>query len=293
MSNPKVDQIIQKIEHLPTLPIISQQIQELFKNKDATIKDLENLIEKDAPMATKILKIVNSAFYGLINKTSSLEHALVILGINEVKNIVLGFSLQSYFTCPTKNINRNRFWKHSIVCSQIARFLGNHYNVPGKDSLFLSGLIHDIGKLVFDQYFHTEFEQIIDRIDQEQIPSSKAEKDILGVTHYQVGAKMLQQWQFPKEVTMQVFYHHAPWHDKNYSTGSIIIYLSDMITKISGYTCLENEKKSEIDDLLNPAVTDFLAKNGFDLDKPAFEMLLTRINEHLSAESNNILNLFD
>jgi len=293
MSNPKIDQIIQQIEHLPTLPVVSQQIQELVKNKDVTIKDLENLIEKDAPLATKILRIVNSSFYGLLNKTSSLEHALVILGISEVKNIVLGFSVQNYFSKPTKNIDRNRFWKHSIVCSQIAKFLGNHYNVPGKDSLFLSGLIHDMGKLVFDQYFHEAFEQIIERIHQDQILSTKAEKEILGVTHYQVGAKMLQQWQFPKEVTMQVFYHHAPWYDKNYSTGSIIIYLADIITKITGYTCLKNEKKTEIDDLLNPAITEFLAKNGFDLNKQSFEMLLARIHEHLSSEAENTLNLFD
>jgi len=93
MASIQVNEIINKIEHLPTLPIVSKQIKELFENDDITIRDLEDLIQKDAPLATKILKIVNSSFYGLINKTSSLEHALVILGMKEVKNIVLAIIL--------------------------------------------------------------------------------------------------------------------------------------------------------------------------------------------------------
>lgn len=288
-----VNDIINKIEHLPTLPIVSKQIKELFENEDITIRDLEDLIQKDAPLATKILKIVNSSFYGLINKTSSLEHALVILGLKEVKNIVLAFSIQSYFTNENSNFDRKRFWKHSIVCSQIAKFLGNHFNAPGKDTLFLSGLIHDIGKLVFDQYFHNEFLETVNMVETKQIKTSEAEKNIIGVTHYQVAAKLLQQWQFPKDVIMQVFYHHAPWHDMNYTSGSIIIHLSDVITKISGYTCIENEPKTDIETLLNPKVIDFLMKNGFDLDKDSLEKLLNRINDLINNETNNVLKIFE
>ncbi len=293
MAKLKVDDIIKKIDNLPTLPVISQQIQELFRNDDVNIRDLKKLVEQDAPLATKLLRIVNSSFYGLINKTSSLEHALVILGMKEVKNIVLGFSIQSYFNTDSTNIDRNRFWKHSIVCSQVAKFLGNYYNVSGSETLFLSGLIHDMGKLVFDQYFHEEFIKIIDMVTTKKTACSKAEKDILGVTHYQVAAKILQQWHFPKDITMQVFYHHAPWHDDNYTTGSIILYLSDIITRISGYTCIENEKQAELNDLFNPAVINFLEKNGFDLDESSFDKLITSINVHLSEESDNVLTLFD
>ena len=293
MSNIQVNDIINKIEQLPTLPVVTNQINNLFKKDNITIRDLEKLIQKDAPLTTKILKIVNSSFYGLINKTSSLEHALVILGLNEVKNIVLAFSIQSFFTSETNYNGRNRFWKHSIVCSQIAKFLGNHFNAPEKDTLFLSGLIHDIGKLVFDQYFHSEFLKTIDMVISKKVKTSEAEKIILGTTHYQVAAKLLQQWQFPKEVVMQVFYHHAPWHDMNYTTGSIIIYLSDVMSKISGYTCIENEQKTDLDALLNPKVMNFLIKNGFELDKKSLEKLLDRINDLITNEMNHVLKIFD
>jgi len=150
-----------------------------------------------------------------------------------------------------------------------------------------------MGKLVIDQYFHEEFIKTVNMVTSKKVTFSKAEKKILGVTHYQVAAKILQQWHFPKEVTMQVFFHHAPWHDENYTTGSIIIYLSNIITKIAGYTCIEDEKKTELEDLFNPAVIDFLIKNGFDLDESSFDKLLARINEHISNESNNVLTLFD
>jgi putative nucleotidyltransferase with HDIG domain len=293
MAKIQVDDIINKIEHLPTLPVVSKRIKKLLKKDEITIRNLEDLIEKEAPLASKILKIANSSFYGLINKTSSPEHALEILGLKEVKNIVLAFSIQNYFTKAKNNPDNERFWKHSIVCSQIAKFLGNHFNVPGKDTLFLSGLIHDIGKLIFDQYFHDKFLETVNMAVSKQIKFSEAEKNVLGVTHYQVAAKLLQQWQFPKEVIMQVFYHHAPWYDLNYTSGSIIIYLSDVMSKISGYTCIENEQKTEIDALINSKVFDFLIKNGFDLNKKTLEKLLDRTNDLITNETNNVLKIFD
>ncbi len=289
----KVEKIVATIEQIPTLPIISDHIQTLFKDDDVSVKQLESIIEKDPPLAAKLIKLVNSSFYGLLNKIGSIEHALVILGFREVRNVVLGFTIQSHFNNIKGSFDPKRFWKHSVVCSQIAKYLGKHYNTVDDGTFFLSGLIHDIGKLVIDQYFPEEFSQITDVISSENITFSKAEKEVLGVTHYQVGAKLLQQWQFPRKVTMQVFYHHAPWHDKNYSSGSIIIYLSNLLAKIVGYPSLDDEQKITPDDILKPSVCDFINKNGFELDRDSFDTLLISINEFIAAEENNVLNIFD
>ncbi len=289
----KVDRIVQTIEQIPTLPIISEHIQTLLKDDDVSVKQLEEIIEKDPPLAAKLLKLVNSSFYGLLNKISSIEHALVILGFKEVRNVVLGFSIQRHFTPSTGAFDPKRFWKHSIICSQVAKYLGKHFNAMDDGTFFLSGLIHDIGKLVIEQYFQDEFGEIIDYIEKNNATFSQAEKEILGVTHYQIGAKLLQQWHFPKKVTMQIFYHHAPWHDKNYSTGSIIVYLSNILTKMTGYACLESEQKMGPEDILNTSVHDFIIKNGFELEKESFEALLTGIHEFIAAEQNNVLKLFD
>jgi len=293
MPNDKnIARIVQKIQQIPTLPIISKQIQGLFKNDDVSIKQVREIIEKDPPLAVKILKVVNSAFYGLLNNISSLDHALVILGFDEVKNIVLGFSIQNFFNKSSNSFERQRFWEHSIICSQIAKFLGNQFNIVDDGTFFLSGLIHDIGKIVTDQYFHDDFESIINYISENNSTFSKAEKEVMGVTHYQIAAKILQQWHFPKKVTMQIFYHHAPWYDNNFTSGSIILFLANILAKMAGYPCSQNEKGIQISDIISPSILEFINKNGFDLDQASFEVLINHIREFTSSETNHVLDIF-
>lgn len=292
-SNETIDRIVQTIEQIPTLPVIATQIRNLLNNDDTTVRHLENIIMRDPPLAAMILKLVNSSFYGLLNKVSTIDHALVILGYREVRNVVLGFSLQNHFPDDNSTIDRTRFWKHAIVCSQIAKFLGKHFRIPDDGTFFLSGLIHDIGKLVIDQYFPDEFSRIVESVAVDRTTFSTAEKSVLGVTHYQIGAKLLQQWQFPSRVVMQVFYHHAPWHDKNFTSESIVVYLANMLTKMTGYPCVAEEKQLTGADITDTAICEFLNKSGFEVDCPSFDHLLGGINEFLAAERTNVLSIFD
>lgn len=289
----KIDKIIQTIEHIPTLPVISTQILRLFRNENITLKQIEELIEKDPPLAAKILKIVNSSFYGLLSKVSTIEHAVIILGINEVRSVALGFAIQNHFQTHSNNFEPARFWKHSIICSQISKYLAKYFNVFDDGTFFLAGLIHDIGKLVIDQYFPEEFKAIIDRIAANQCTFSKAEKELLGVTHYQIGAKLLRQWNFPEKVVMQIFFHHAPWHDKSFTTESAILYLANILTKVSGFTCSSEEKPITASDIMRPTLLEFLNKTGLDIDEESYKNLLLLIREHISAENANVLTMFE
>jgi len=289
-----LDRLVRRIEQIPTLPIVSQKILLLLSDEDVALPKVASLIEKDQALAVKILKIANSAFYGTLSKVSTIDHALVILGIGEVRSILLAFSVYNFFSDHGDvHLDRTRFWKHSVVCSQIAKYLARYFNVVRDDTIFLSGLIHDMGKVVFDQYFHEDFLKIIDLISSRGESFSRAEKQVLGITHYQVAAKLLQQWKFPERVIMQVFYHHAPWHDKNYLTSSIIIYLANIFTKLAGYTCVENEKVITIDELAGSKAMDFIVQSGFDLDKPTMEKLLQQIQQLLAEERDNMLRFFE
>lgn len=288
-----IDRIIQTIEQIPTLPVISTQIQNLFRNEHVTVKQIENIIDKDPPLAAKIMKLVNSSFYGVLNKVSTIEHALIILGFNEVRSITLGFAIQNHFRTASTVFDPKRFWRHSIVCSQIAKYLAKHFKMVDDGTFFFSGLIHDIGKMVIDQYFPEEFEGIINYITMNKSTFSKAEKEILGVTHYQISAKLLQQWNFPQKVTMQIFYHHAPWYDKNFTSDSIVLYLSNILAKIAGYTCCDGEKEIDASEIMRPSMLDFLNKNGFDLNDESFKNLIVLIKEYISAENNNVLSMFE
>jgi putative nucleotidyltransferase with HDIG domain len=286
--------LIRQIEELPILPIISQKILEVAADKNTSLRDLSRIIERDQVLAVKILKIANSAFYGFLSKVSSLEHALVLLGTDEVRSIVLGFSVYQFFSADKANsFDRARIWKHAMLCSQITKLLGMHFRIPDDGSLFLSGLIHDIGKVIIDQYFHKEFLQIIDYISSHNTTFSKAEKSILGATHYQIGAKLLKQWNFPPKVVMQILYHHAPWYSNNYEVNSIILYLANILTKLAGYPCHPQENVLNLHEFTRSSEINYINKSGFELDYATITKLIGHIKEFLDDESHNSMSFFE
>ncbi len=287
--------LVKKIEEIPTLPAISQKVLTTVSDEDASISEISSLIEKDQALATQILKVANSAFYGFLHNVSSIDHALVILGINEVKSILLGFSVHNFFSQHEGALcDQKRFWRHAIICSQVTKLLGRRFNIRNDETLFLIGLIHDIGKVVLDQYFYDDFEQIISYISATKTTFSKAEKAILGTTHYQIAAKLLTQWQFPENVIMPILYHHAPWYDKNYETSSIIVYLANILTHLVGHSCYPDEKQIDLHEFTNSPEFAFILKSGIELD---YETMLNltggQIRQTMLAEADNVMRLFE
>ncbi|MBN1106347.1 MAG: HDOD domain-containing protein [Deltaproteobacteria bacterium] len=290
----KVEKIIARIEQIPTLPVVSQHIVRLLGEDDVPLKRVAEIIEKDQSLAVKILKAANSSFYGTLHKISSIDHALAMLGTEEVRAILLSSSVYRFFYRDSGDrFDRTRFWRHSVVCSQVAKYLARHFRMKGDDSLFLSGLIHDIGKVVLDQYFQEDFLKITARVSGDGETFTQVEKEILGTTHYQVAAKLLQQWGFPNKLVFQVFYHHAPWADRNDGVGSTLVYLADQLTKMAGYACLENEKYPDVGIFTESRAFDFLNNSGFDLDRGSVERLLGQIEQFIAMEGENMLRLFD
>ncbi len=288
MEKRNIDEIIATIEKIPTLPEVATEVLAALNEEEVHIDKITRLIESDPALATQILRVANSPFSGTITSVSSVNHAIVILGLGEVKALLLVFAVQKFFAQAEGELYyRKRIWHHSIICGHIARLLGRHYQCDADDTLFLSALIHDVGKIVADQYFHPEFRRVIDYIENHQTTFSKAEKEILGVTHYQIGAKLLQQWSFPRQVIMQVFHHHAPWQEQNFSKGAMLVYLANILAKLAGFPCLSKEKSINIEHFAASRAVDLLNKNGFELDRDTLEKLLVQINETLALEGDH------
>jgi HD-like signal output (HDOD) protein len=290
----KLENIITRIEELPTLPIVSQKILQLMADENVSYRDIVKLVENDQSLALKIMKIANSAFFGSLTKISSLEHAMVKLGMNEVRSIVLAVSVYDFFSnTDSGSFDRERFWKHGIICSQTAKYLGSHYRIGNDDTLFLSGLVHDMGKAVLDEYFHDEFLNIINYLEMKKSTFSEAEKAILGTTHYQIAAKLLSQWKFPKKIILQVLYHHAPWADKTFETGSIMVYLANIITKMAGFSCHKNEEEIDMDTFSKSNQVGYINKNGFELDGEILDRFVNHTKEVVVEEADSVMRFFD
>lgn len=289
----RLESILKKIEELPTLPVVSQRILQLMTDENASYREIVKLVENDQSLALKIMKIANSAFFGSLTKISSLEQAMVKLGINEVRSIVLAVSVYDFFShSDTGAFDRERFWKHGNICSQTAKYLGNHFRT-GNDTLFISGLVHDMGKAVLDEYFHDEFLSIINYLELKRCTFSEAEKTVMGITHSQIAAELLKQWKFPDSIIQQILYHHAPWEDKNHKKGSIILYLADIITKTAGYSCHEGEEEVELKAFSQSDRADYINKNGFDLDYETLEKFVKHVQEFIVEEADSMMRFFD
>ncbi|MCF8063222.1 MAG: HDOD domain-containing protein [Deltaproteobacteria bacterium] len=284
---------IRAIEQIPTLPVVSQKLMTIRDDDPDSHRKFVEIIEADQALSLKLLKLANSSFYNSLSRVSSVDNAVVRLGMKEVRNTVLAFSVQGFFSRNGDgSFDRNRFWKHAVVCSQVARFLGNHYRVRKDDSLFLSGLIHDMGKVVIDEYFHDDFLRILDTLGRNRTTFSRAEKAVMGSTHYQIAAKLLKQWRFPTKVVFQTLYHHAPWYDKSYETNTILIYLANLLAKFSGYRCHPDEMTPDPEQFAVSPEADYVVKSGFELDLKTIRNMISHIQELIQEEADSVLTLF-
>lgn len=201
------------VERMPAFPQSVQKILELTRNINCQSRDLVTVIEKDPVMTVKILKVINSAFYGLQTKVTSVGQSVVYLGINTVKNLALSFAAVGVL--PRKaipNFDVQQYLLHSLFVAALARQLAIQYTKGAADpgDCYTAGLLHDFGKPVFAQYLGTEFAEAAALARDKGIPLHEAEQQVIGTDHAYVGAMLVRRWQFPQTMIACIEDHHNP-----------------------------------------------------------------------------------
>ena len=210
MKSKKIDRIINSIGELPTLPTIYMKLSHLLSVPDASIKMISNIISEDPAIAAMVLKIVNSAAYGFYNKIGDLQHAVVILGLNEIKNLVLATSIYKVVKefKASSAFDMQEFWKHSIGCAILARVLAETAYLKNPENVFTGGLLHDIGKLIHAAYLREDFNRVLVNVVETGSQMSESEKNILGFDHTQTGSALAEKWNLPRETVNMIAHHH-------------------------------------------------------------------------------------
>jgi HD-like signal output (HDOD) protein/signal transduction histidine kinase len=208
MENPLLANI-ETSKSLPTLPHILLQLIDICNQKEKGIRDLSKVINKDPSISERLLRLVNSAYYSLKQKISSIDQALLLLGMDAVKNIAISSSVYQVFHRPGRKsaFNLKLFWWHSLTCATVARRLAIRIQNPGPDEAFLAGLMHDIGKIVLWNNFEQQYENILKTSAYRTAELLEGEQDF-GLSHAEAGAWLIRRWDPHSFMPDAVLYHH-------------------------------------------------------------------------------------
>ena len=220
------------IGEIATLPEITVRIIETVENPKSTARDLHEIIKNDPALSSKILKVVNSAFYGLPGKIGTIDRAIVLLGLSAVKNISIAASITRLFKGSqlTEEFTAKDLWTHSLSVGVVSRMLHKEMFSQGGDDVFLAGLIHDLGILTIRQAFPEKLVEIINRVSAGTEDYCEVEWEILGADHQAFGAGLAGKWKFPRHLRAAMGYHHNPDQLAEDSRRlALVVQLADII----------------------------------------------------------------
>ncbi|GAB6096450.1 hypothetical protein JCM14469_27030 [Desulfatiferula olefinivorans] len=223
---------LESIKDLPTLPVIAFQVNRMLMDADTTIHALSETIKKDQAIVSKLLKLVNSAFYGARSQVGTVHEAVVRLGFNSVRNIVISVSVFDAFSISPEQgggFNIEDFWKHSVGVAIISKYLSDQTGIQDPDDCFVSGLLHDIGLIVLVQYFPEIVARMVARMRDEGISIYEAEKEILPIRHNKIGEMLARKWQLPAGLCDTLKYHHMPIRSAVNPELLTLVHVADII----------------------------------------------------------------
>ncbi|MBX3042342.1 MAG: HDOD domain-containing protein [Candidatus Kapabacteria bacterium] len=227
----KVNYYLYKSNQFPTLPTIYTSLMTVISNPRSSIQDLADVIMKDQASVIKLLKVVNSPLFGIKSQITTVNQAILYLGFNEVKNILLALSVMDVFD---KINNADKFnvidlWKHSIGVAVTSRILANSLGIKDVENYFIAGIIHDIGKLFYIHFFPNEYSEIIELASNAKISISKFELNKFGMTHEQVGAELARKWNLPTALINTIEYHERGKYSNRTDSLLACVHLANII----------------------------------------------------------------
>lgn len=209
-SEGEIKSVVERIQKLPTLPEVGMNILDLAADPEVSMEEMARVIKRDPSLVARVLKVANSPFYGMPRQVDSLQLALVILGLCEVRNIALGITILKVIKGLDTHVtyDREKFWIHSLGCGVAARILGRKLNLRSDGADFIVGLLHDMGKIIIDEYFGSEFVRIYDTSMQDHCSMIEAEKKFLGESHERIAGWLAEKWRLPESLCEAIVHHH-------------------------------------------------------------------------------------
>lgn len=228
----KIDpvELVKGISAVYTLPDIYYHLDEAINNPTSSNSQITEIISEDTGLAGRVLRLSNSAFYGVPSKIDTISGALAIIGTQQVRDLVLAISvIEAFRGVPENIVSMESFWRHSIACGVAAKIVATQCRVGNLESFFLAGLLHDIGSLIIYSKLEDVASKIISSAKEKGISLHVAEKAALGFDHARLGGLLLEEWKLPKHLIHAVHTHHKPQKTVDQRLEADAVHLADII----------------------------------------------------------------
>ena len=246
MSNPNLIIINNQINSIPALPATVTKVMAVTANPESSANDLMQVILPDQTMCGTILKVANSAFFGIPRGVSTIERAVVVLGYAEIRNIVIGKAIFSSFPKLSRD-NKNTlslFWEHAFTCGLAAKIIGDHLHLPPSE-LFIAGLIHDIGKLVMFMAFPNDYPILQELSNPCNLDNAVEEHSKFAISHDKAGLQLAKRWLLPEQLCMAIGFHHSPQKAPSLKQYPLIVQVADILSLM--YCHSESMKRTDVE----------------------------------------------
>ncbi len=218
------------LKNLPTLPGMIEQISRAVESKRFSVGDIGKLISRDQVLTAKVLKLANSAFFGFSRKVGSLTQALVLLGFDVVKGLILTSSVFDLMMHKAVEL-----WEHSMGVATTASLIATEMELKDVEEVSLAGLLHDLGKVVLRAHMEEEMKSISELVEVEHKTVREAEMEVLGFDHTHIGLWLAESWKLPEQLTEPIRWHHQPEGARNAPQFTAIVHLADVLVRGYGY----------------------------------------------------------
>ncbi len=212
MTATTLDQIIERVKMLPHLPDTVLRLASVVSDPDSTLQQIVEVIRYDQALTAEVLRLCNSAYFGLARTVESLDDAICLLGTVKVFQLVMAAHARAMLSRPQGGygLPAGALWNHSVGVAVAAQLLAKRLHLSQVGMLFTAGLLHDVGKIVLNEFVSQEYAEIVRRVTEEQVTFAEAEQAVLGFTHPEVGGRLARAWSLPESIVNCIRYHHDP-----------------------------------------------------------------------------------
>ena len=222
------EELAAQVSHLVSLPEVCLRVEDILRSERATAEDLAEAILTDPGLTAKLLRMVNSAFYGLSRRVETVSHAVTLVGFEEIRCLVwASAAAEALRSLPVEGLDVDAFWRHCVFCGNAASALVGRRSRRGREADLVAGLLHDVGWLVLGHHVPDRTAALLEISGNGQGKRLVRERELFGFTHAEAGGALLRLWKLPESLWMPVEFHHEPWAAPDHADRAARVHLAN------------------------------------------------------------------